>query len=410
METPPITYYALDLEKRELERTLSELATSDVGADIEGKVSTKGLCATYDDGLKFIKEGGLRQGLPTGGIQGYKIDNSCDDTSSPESSIISSVESSRSREVTPASTPDTNHIPTHILFLGSSIGNFARGDDASFLRSLPLRPGSGDTLLLGLDHDNGRQKIELAYNDPNGHTRDFIMNGLTAAGRFMGDEHLFDPEKWEYVGRYNEGKGIGFSDLFLHILNASIAARHEAYYKSKVTQTVIDPTSKIEFSFLKDELIQVEVSRKVRTPTYRSSELYQHFSQYSDEAVYALFSGANLRPVYRWVDSASQYSLWLLERPEFTFPLLASPAKTEGANMATSTPFGMPTVAEWQDMWAAWDFINQRMIPTPMLYEKPIDLRHICLFYQGHIPTFLDIHLSRLLGEPHTYPEEYKVS
>ncbi len=210
METPTITYYALDLEKRELERTLSELSTSDVGADIEGKVSTKGLCATYDDGLKFIKEGGLRQGLPTGDIQGYKID-SYDDTSSPESSI-SSTECSRSREVTPASTPDVDHIPTHILFLGSSIGNFSRGDDASFLRSLPLRPGSGDTLLLGLDHDNGRQKVELAYNDPKGFTRDFIMNGLKGAGRFLGDEHLFDPEKWEYVGTYNEEKGIDFSD------------------------------------------------------------------------------------------------------------------------------------------------------------------------------------------------------
>lgn len=49
------------------------------------------------------------------------------------------------------------------------------------------------------------------------------------------------------------------------------------------------------------------------------------------------------------------------------------------------------------------------MIPTSMLHEKPINLRHICLFYLGHIPTFLDIHLSRFLNEPHTEPEEYKV-
>lgn len=44
-----------------------------------------------------------------------------------------------------------------------------------------------------------------------------------------------------------------------------------------------------------------------------------------------------------------------------------------------------------------------------MLFQKPIDLRHICLFYLGHIPTFLDIHLSRMLQEPHTQPEEFKV-
>ena len=48
------------------------------------------------------------------------------------------------------------------------------------------------------------------------------------------------------------------------------------------------------------------------------------------------------------------------------------------------------------------------MIPEYMQFQKPIDLRHICLFYLGHIPTFLDIHLTRLLEEPHTDPQEFK--
>lgn len=59
-------------------------------------------------------------------------------------------------------------------------------------------------------------------------------------------------------------------------------------------------------------------------------------------------------------------------------------------------------------MWKAWDSITLGMIPRSMLFTKPIDLRHICLFYLGHIPTFLDIHLSRLLKEPHTEPENFK--
>jgi hypothetical protein len=49
------------------------------------------------------------------------------------------------------------------------------------------------------------------------------------------------------------------------------------------------------------------------------------------------------------------------------------------------------------------------MIPPSMLMQKPIDLRHICLFYLGHIPTFLDIHLSKLLQEPNTEPDNFKV-
>lgn len=138
------------------------------------------------------------------------------------------------------------------------------------------------------------------------------------------------------------------------------------------------------------------------TRSYSSRVDLECIHQYSDEDAYRLFSEANLRPVHRWTDSASQYSLWLLERPLFTFPLLTTPTKT-------STPFGLPTVPEWHDMWAAWDFINRRMIPSSMLFQKPIDLRHICLFYQGHIPTFLDIHMSRLLQEPHTEPEQFKV-
>ena len=129
-----------------------------------------------------------------------------------------------------------------------------------------------------------------------------------------------------------------------------------------------------------------------------------------------MFAEGNLRPIQRWTDSNCQYSLWLLERPPFSFPLLTSPrACNLAGNLVlkkqySSNPFGIPSTADWENVWALWDFITQRMIPPSMLFEKPIQLRHICLFYLGHIPTFLDIHLSRLLEEPHTEPEYFKVS
>lgn len=88
------------------------------------------------------------------------------------------------------------------------------------------------------------------------------------------------------------------------------------------------------------------------------------------------------------------------------FSLLPSETEENGPNGR----FGVPTVEDWQSLWVAWDFVTMRMMPCSMLYQKPIYLRHICLFYLGHIPTFLDIHLSRLLNEPHTQPEEFKVS
>jgi len=120
--------------------------------------------------------------------------------------------------------------------------------------------------------------------------------------------------------------------------------------------------------------------------------------------VYRLFVDANLRPLRRWTDPDSGFSLWLLERPPFNFGLLRSPASA-----ISNTPFGAPSLQEFQEMWAAWDFTTRKMIPDSMLFDKPIDLRHICLFYTGHIPAFLDIHLSNLLGEPNTEPEYFKV-
>lgn len=137
--------------------------------------------------------------------------------------------------------------------------------------------------------------------------------------------------------------------------------------------------------------------------------------QFSETDAYTLFSESNLRPVQRWIDSTSRYSLWLLERPAFIFPLLTSPNACNSSGelvpkkIYSSSPFGVPSPQEWENLWAAWDMITLRMIPPSMLFQKPIDLRHICLFYLGHIPTFLDIHLSRLLSEPHTDPVGFKV-
>ncbi|TFK24369.1 DUF323 domain-containing protein [Coprinopsis marcescibilis] len=374
--TSPITYYALDLEKRELERTLGEIEASDIGRRLDGKVATKGICGTYDDGLKFIENGGLVQG-DRGGFSSAFVDGFNARGGSPISSDSSESDSgSEPPSSEPSSAAGCQPELLHIMFLGSSIGNFPREDAASFLRSLPLRPGVGDTLLLGLDHDNDKGKIEEAYNDRNGYTKRFIMNGLKNAGRTLGDDHMFDEDKWDYVNYYNAAE-----------------RRHEAYFRSNCSQTITVLSDKKEFTFVEDEMLKIEESVK-----------------YSEVDAYTLFSNGNLRPIQRWTDSNGQYSLWLLERPPISFPLLHTPGpvKRVGHTVEPATPFGFPARAEWENVWELWNLVTLGMIPPSMLHEKPIDLRHICLFYFGHIPTFLDIHLSRLLNEPHTEPESYK--
>lgn len=273
---PPITYYALDLEEREIERTLREVAASKIGELLQGRVETKGMCGTYNAGLKFVKEGGLNMGSI--GITPTAFSHPGIGDISPLSSD-SSATSAMDSDGSPPSTPDEVQPPLHILFLGSSLGNFTREGATDFLRSLPLRPGSNDTLLLGLDHDNDQDIIEKAYNDPSGYTERFIMNGLRAAGRALGNENIFDEDKWEYVNLYNVvrhpfcnkelllitsiGRTYALFICWIYFTSSIILGQHEAYYESKCAQTIQDPSTKKEISFLKAETIKIEESLKV---------------------------------------------------------------------------------------------------------------------------------------------------
>lgn len=133
-----------------------------------------------------------------------------------------------------------------------------------------------------------------------------------------------------------------------------------------------------------------------------------------------MFEKAGLRIIQYWKDPQSEYRLWLLEKPAFYFPLLPKVAKqadsplngdqqpkTSAASTADSWS-SIPSRQEWDTLWKYWDLVTLDMIPEGMLHQKPIDLRHKCLFYLGHIPTFLDIHLTRISDGKHTEPERFK--
>lgn len=267
--------------------------------------------------------------------------------------------------------------PKHFLFLGSSLGNFSRDSAPAFLRSIPLRPGSGDSLVLGLDHRNEEALVQKAYNDPSGCTRRWAENMWNGVSRLVGKDGL--GEGWEYTGRYNVKEG-----------------RHEAYFRSLKAQTLSIPASSegaaMEAHFDVDELINIEWSYK-----------------YSDHEAQTLFEAANLRPTARYTDANDMYSIWILERPPFKFtsimPSLADPTMTV---MTATKSSPVPTTSDWEELWRFWDTIILGMIPEKSLHQKPIDLRHKNLFYLGHIPAFLDIFLSRHLEEPHTEPEHFK--
>lgn len=80
-------------------------------------------------------------------------------------------------------------------------------------------------------------------------------------------------------------------------------------------------------------------------------------------------------------------------------PLLAT------GNYATQP---VPSLAEFKQLWAALDTVMWQMIPAGELLAKPIRLRHCFLFYMGHTPTFLDIHVASAIQGPPTEPASFR--
>ncbi|KAL7749401.1 hypothetical protein RI367_005272 [Sorochytrium milnesiophthora] len=311
------SYYALDLMRGELEKSLRGLAGS------YKFVQVAGLWGTYDDGMQFLR----------------------------------TCPADRRRMV---------------WWLGSSIGNYTRDEAATFLCTLQetcLRPG--DTMLVGVDRRNDAATVQTAYNDPAGVTRDFIMNGLSHINQlFSSDDDrqaaLFDVSAFQYHAFYNSTDG-----------------RHEAYYKSLKPQTLnlAWEQQSVQVDLAQDELIHIEYSYK-----YNADEVRQLLAQ------------SRLCTLGKWTDARRMYDLHLFEKPVASFEPLSTSAL-------------VPSLAEWQQLWKAWDMVTLHMVPTERVLEKPIDLRHPVIFYIGHIPCFCDMQIAKALALTgplqYTEPQDY---
>lgn len=149
----PVSYYALDLSREELERTLAEIPPGTFK-----NVRCYGLLGTYDDGLVWLKQ------------------------------------------------PKNLKRPKAVLHLGSSIGNFNRADAADFLSQFGGVLGEKDSFLLGIDACTDSDKVYHAYNDSLGITHQFVLNGLVQANELLG-YNAFNAADWEVIGEYDTVAG-----------------------------------------------------------------------------------------------------------------------------------------------------------------------------------------------------------
>ncbi|KAL8637853.1 MAG: hypothetical protein Q9228_004926 [Teloschistes exilis] len=256
--------------------------------------------------------------------------------------------------------PKQQHRPKWILSLGSSVGNFRREEAASFLGGFANAIGEDDAMLVGLDACQDGDKIYHAYNDRLGTTHQFLRNGLVHANRLLGRE-VFQTKNWQIIGEYDQAAG-----------------RHQVFYRA-VQDAVVDGE-------------HIKAGTKVRV-----EESYKYSTEQSDE----LWRNAGLVQQVCFGDSSNEYymapDLHVLARPTFGFPLKPAAYAAEP----------VPSYDEWTKLWAAWDLVTQRMLPGGEVLSKPIKLRNCCVFYLGHIPTFLDIHLTKATGGEPTEPNVY---
>jgi dimethylhistidine N-methyltransferase len=92
-----------------------------------------------------------------------------------------------------------------VLWLGSNVGNFSRGEAAQFLSTLRRALGRDDRLLVGIDLRKDRAALERAYDDRAGVTAAFNLNLLARINRELDGE--FAPDDFRHRVRWHERWG-----------------------------------------------------------------------------------------------------------------------------------------------------------------------------------------------------------
>jgi L-histidine N-alpha-methyltransferase len=132
-----------------------------------------------------------------------------------------------------------------IAFLGSTIGNLAPAERASFLGAVETTLNPGEALLLGVDLVKDVGQLEAAYNDPGELTAEFNRNILHVLNREL--KGNFEPEEFAHVARWDGDKE--WIEMIL---------------RSSREQAVVLEDLYLQVSFAAGEEMRTEISAKFR--------------------------------------------------------------------------------------------------------------------------------------------------
>lgn len=159
-----------------------------------------------------------------------------------------------------------------VLFLGSNVGNFDRGEARAFLRRVRGALRAGDRLLLGADLKKDAGLLEAAYDDALGVTAAFNLNLLARINRELGAD--FSLRDFRHVALYDETEG-----------------RVEMHLESTRGQTVRLGALGLEVTFDAGERLHTENSYK-----------------YSLAELSALAAETGFARAHTWLDSGERFS------------------------------------------------------------------------------------------------------
>lgn len=174
-----------------------------------------------------------------------------------------------------AARPDSTE-PMLVLFLGSTIGNFAPDEVRAFLTDLRAALRPGDMVLVGIDLRKPVSVIEAAYNDSRGVTAAFNRNILRHLNRRFGGD--FVPERFDHVAHYDQ-----------------TANRIEMHLRSRVGQVVHLKALDLNVAFAAGETVRTEISRKFDPQEFED-----------------LLASRGFAPVRRWTDDRDWFGLVLV--------------------------------------------------------------------------------------------------
>lgn len=141
-----------------------------------------------------------------------------------------------------------------VAFLGGTIGNLHPTERTELLRGLSDLLGPDDRLLLGADLVKDERALVAAYDDSQGVTHQFTLNGLRVLNRELGAD--FDLDAFEPFAWWNAD-----------------AARVELGLRASSPQRVrIEELGRLELRFAAGEEIRTEISSKF-TPERLEREL-----------------------------------------------------------------------------------------------------------------------------------------